>query len=405
MPATIRITASDLAAFSPAMKPFYRDVLLSELGQHWLREAGILASGRRFAHFMAQVGAETAGGTLIRESLTYTTVAAVRGAWSARAAKVSDEWIVLNLLRNPVALGDWAYGGRMGNAKGPEGQPHHDGYDFRGGGWIQTTGRDAVERYCARLGVPIRPDILNDPIATLRFACLEWGEQGCNGYADAGNGPADPDGVMAVSRAINVGNAHSSVEPNGMAHRRRWFAKAKGIWWEAGAPTVPEAAGEQDAAAIAAVRARVWASSPSGSGYDVPVSQPVTVRPPVSFVAEASAAPVAATEPAGTLQGAAQVAAGGRSGVAKPVARAVHSSRTVFGALAALGATIGGFFQDAVAIVVEAAGQIEMLAPAVKVATALGFTVQRVAFGVAIAALALVIFARLDDARKGANVK
>ena len=88
----------------------------------------------------------------------------------------------------------------------------------------------------------------------------------------------------------------------------------------------------------------------------------------------------------------------------KPVTATVQNSRTVFGALAALGATVAGYFKDAVAIVMDAARELDALAPAVKVASGLGLSVANVTFTLAVAAIALVIFARLDDARKG-NVK
>ena len=98
----------------------------------------------------------------------------------------------------------------------------------------------------------------------------------------------------------------------------------------------------------------------------------------------------------------------GKAGVpvrtTKPVTATAKNSRTVFGALAAMGATVAGYFQDAVGVVLDAAKELDALAPAAKVAAALGMTPARVTFAIAVAALAMVIFARLDDARKG-NVK
>jgi predicted chitinase len=215
----IDFTEAQLRQFSPKMQAGYRDALLA--GKDKLRQHGILDNGKRLSHFMGQYGGETEGGTVGRESLTYTTVAAVRGAWRARAAKHTDAWIKANLLRNPVALGDWAYGGRMGNVKGTT-----DGYDYRGGGFLQTTGRAAVEEYCRKCGIPIRPDILDDYAATLQFACAEWVGSGCNELADAND-------ILGISKAINTGSATSSVIPNGMANRERWFARARDIWWDA----------------------------------------------------------------------------------------------------------------------------------------------------------------------------
>jgi putative chitinase len=215
---TIDFTEADLKAFAPKMAGFYVRALLA--GKEHLAAAGILENGRRFAHFMGQVGAETGGGTILRESLTYTTTKRIKQVWPARARK-STEAELQKLVRNPVALGDWAYGGRMGNRKGTS-----DGYDYRGGGLIQTTGRAAVEEYCRKLDMQIRPDILDDPEATLRFACLEWQEAGCNVLADVND-------LMGISRAINTGSANSGIYPNGMDDRTAWTKRALSVWEDA----------------------------------------------------------------------------------------------------------------------------------------------------------------------------
>lgn len=216
---TIDFTEAQLRQFSPKMQAGYLAALLA--GKKSLRKAGILDNGQRLSHFMGQFGGETNGGVIGRESLTYTTVAAIRSAWKVRASKHTDAWIKANLLRKPIELGDWAYGGRMGNRKGTS-----DGYDYRGGGFLQTTGRSAVEDYCRKCGIPIRPDILDDHAATLQFACVEWQESGCNELADAND-------LLGISKAINTGSARSNVYPNGMKNREHWFARARDIWWDA----------------------------------------------------------------------------------------------------------------------------------------------------------------------------
>jgi lysozyme len=88
-----------------------------------------------------------------------------------------------------------------------------------------------------------------------------------------------------------------------------------------------------------------------------------------------------------------------------PVAKTVKGSRTISGALVTLAGTIGAFFKDAIGIVMEAASQIEIMAPAATVLSGLGFTTERVLFAMAIAGIAWVLFARIDDAKKGANTR
>jgi len=217
--ASIDFTESDLRRFSPKISAVYLQGLLA--GKETLAAAGILDNGKRFSHFLAQFGAETQGGKHVRENLNYSSVQRIREVWPARASKATTA-ALSKLVRNPVGLGNWAYDRRdLGNRKGT-----NDGYDFRGGGFLQVTGRYNVERLAALAGLSVRPDILDDPDATLKMACAYWQQNGCNELADAND-------ILGISRAINLGSATSTAMPNGMDHRLEWFEKAKAIWWDA----------------------------------------------------------------------------------------------------------------------------------------------------------------------------
>lgn len=221
------ITREDIAKFAPKARQEYVDALID--GADYLQEAGILDSELRVSHFLAQCAAETGGFTVLRESLTYTTAKRLREVWPSRFRNKSDAELA-HLLRNPVALGDAVYRGRMGNTASG------DGYNYRGGGFLQTTGKYAVEKYCKACGVSISADILDDIPMTLRFACIEWQESGCNEWADE-------NALVKVSRAINVGSATSNVAPVGMKAREQWFAKAWSIWGGKGKPDVEKVPG------------------------------------------------------------------------------------------------------------------------------------------------------------------
>ena len=210
------ITKEQFLKFAPSADARYVNAFLA--GESSLRDAGILDDVLELTHFMAQCGAETDYFRIVRENLNYTTVGAIRGAWKARASKHSDEWIKLHLIRNPVALGDWAYGGREGNRKGTK-----DGFNFRGGGPLQATHCNNVTAYCKGLGIAVRDDILDDVAVTFRFACYEWKTSGCGKYAREND-------ILAVSKIINTGSAKSRVMPNGLGHRKAAFEKAWGIW-------------------------------------------------------------------------------------------------------------------------------------------------------------------------------
>lgn len=222
-------TREEILRWAPKAKSQYVDALV--VGEVHLLEAGILDSPLTLCHFMAQVGGETNGLTILREDMTYLSVDRIRKVWPARSRKYSDAWMKDNLIKKPQRLAGWAYGGRMGN----EPWPSLDGYDYRGGGWIQTTGRYAVEKYCKRLGIAPHPGILDDYATTLRFACMEWKESGCHTYACAND-------IYSVSKIINTGSAKSGVMPNGMEHRRHWFKRAWDVWGDA-RKTIPTATG------------------------------------------------------------------------------------------------------------------------------------------------------------------
>ena len=98
----------------------------------------------------------------------------------------------------------------------------------------------------------------------------------------------------------------------------------------------------------------------------------------------------------------AAVAAPMASEVVKPIAAATQSSRTIFGLLIAKAGVLMLWCKD---LVLDAAGQITLLAPAKEVASGLGIKAATVMFGLTVAGLALALYARLDDAAKGKVVK
>ncbi|MFZ1286248.1 MAG: hypothetical protein WAR57_04330 [Candidatus Phosphoribacter sp.] len=217
------ITSEDIKKFAPKARPEYVAALLG--GMDHLRAAGILDNPYRLCHFMAQVGHETGGLTIIRESLHYTSAASIRRTWPARFKDKTDAELA-PLVKNGVALGDAVYTGRMGND-----QPG-DGYTYRGGGFLQTTGKGAVAEYAKKLGLDPSPSMLDDVAVTLRFACMEWQDAGCCACADEND-------LTKVSKAINTGSATSNVRPVGLDDRKARFAKAWAIWGDKGKADQP----------------------------------------------------------------------------------------------------------------------------------------------------------------------
>ena len=279
---TLTITASELKRFAPKAKAIYVDTLLANLNV--LEDAGILENNFRLAHFMAQCGSETGGFTILRESMAYRTPARLRAVWPSRFGKKSDAFL-LELIADPIKLADSVYGGRMGNRKGTS-----DGYDFRGGGFIQTTGRHAVETYCKKLGIDPKlvPTALDDLTLCLQFAGLEWQDSGCNTWADQND-------ILKVSKAINTGSATSNIMPVGLPDRKHWLAQAMKVWGNAQhlAKVADVQADQLDSRTIAAggvlrkVGATVAAAAAGKGANDVnvPVPTPPVVDIPLSDIA------------------------------------------------------------------------------------------------------------------------
>ncbi|MCW4116853.1 hypothetical protein NPA31_017985 [Aurantimonas sp. MSK8Z-1] len=204
-----RLAPRPSGAARRAVHTAYLDAFTSERGCAILARFGLSGALTRLVAFVAQAAHETGGFTVLRESLTYTSVARLRAVWPSRTRALSDTTIRRTLLRNPVALGDFAYGGRMGNRKGTS-----DGYDFRGGGVFQITGRDGYRRASGDAGVDLEahPATIEDPYVSLTAACATWQRLGCNALADAG-------AFIRIGRGINRGNIDARSAAVGEAER------------------------------------------------------------------------------------------------------------------------------------------------------------------------------------------
>lgn len=232
------ITRAQWKAFAPKCPANYTDALFNNLGL--LANAGILDNELRICHFFATCYAEMDGGSNfreIREDLNYKTPKALRTAWPSRFNALSDAELA-PYLRNEKRLGSKVYGPESGRAHKMGNTEPNDGFDFRGGGWFNTTGRGAVEAYLKKLGLPTPadPGVLDDPELTLKFAVYEWTETNCNRWADENE-------IVKVAKAVNTGSASSNIRPNGMDNREEGFAKAWKIWGESGEADMPLSTG------------------------------------------------------------------------------------------------------------------------------------------------------------------
>lgn len=163
---------------------------------------------RRIAHFLAQIGHESVGFTRVVENLNYSAerLAAV---WPARfAAGNLPNDLARSIARNPEAIANSAYGGRMGNEK------PGDGWRYRGRGLIMLTGKASYKQAADATGIDLvtHPDYLETTDIAATIAAWYWSVKGLNGMADIDN-------LDGITKRINGGTI-------GIADRRARYAKA-----------------------------------------------------------------------------------------------------------------------------------------------------------------------------------
>lgn len=132
----------------------------------------------RFAAWLAQCGYESAQFNATREDLSYSKLALMK-TWPHR---FPTEESALPFERNPERLANWVYANRLGNGNFESG----DGWKFRGGGIIETTGRVNYRATGAGIGEPLEtaPTKIVIPIVAARAAGWFWKFHNCNHFAD-----------------------------------------------------------------------------------------------------------------------------------------------------------------------------------------------------------------------------
>lgn len=167
----------------------------------------------RLAHFMAQISHESDGGTITEENMNYTTAARIAAVWPSRFTPESAQAYV----RNPRALANKVYNGRMGNVAGTD-----DGYNYRGRGLLQITGKESYQNIGNLTGVDLvkNPGMAFAPQFALEVAACEFKYLKCLPACDA-------DDIRTVTKRVNGGYI-------GIDSRRAWLAK-----WKLAIPDLP----------------------------------------------------------------------------------------------------------------------------------------------------------------------
>jgi putative chitinase len=170
------------------------------------------------AHVMAQISHECGAGRDVVENMNYTAGRMMQ-VWPSRFPTMANAQPYAG---NPRALANKVYNGRMGNRVGSD-----DGWNFRGRGGSQTTGREGYERVKKATGIDVvaHPEYLIDPRYFLTCAVSDFINCGCLSFAKA-------DDVVGVTRRLNGGTI-------GLAERKAWLAKWKSALRDVPVTTMP----------------------------------------------------------------------------------------------------------------------------------------------------------------------
>jgi putative chitinase len=161
----------------------------------------------RLAHFLSQCHHESAGFTVTTENLNYTAQGLLKifsKYFTPKTAKLFE--------RRPKAIANIVYANRMGNGNALS----NDGYNYRGRGYIQCTGKNMYKELSEEFDVDFvkNPDLIATKYA-LASAAWFFNKKNINAIADKGSSTKI---IKEVTIKINGGT-------NGLAQRITDFKK------------------------------------------------------------------------------------------------------------------------------------------------------------------------------------
>jgi putative chitinase len=215
------LTTDNIRKFSPRAASELVDALVTH--RSYLRDAEI-STPPRLVHFLTQLATETGGLRRIDENLSYSAkrLTEVFSRVSREKAK--------ELAGRPVETANYVYGDILGNL----GRHTNDGWDYRGSGFIQLTGRYNFRKRGNEVDLPLeaRPDIARRPQEGLLAATAYWTARQINAAADA-------DQLKRVRVLVNGKRAH------GYEASKIWYRRAQSLFvaGEAASETGPAVAG------------------------------------------------------------------------------------------------------------------------------------------------------------------
>jgi putative chitinase len=208
-----------------------------------------ITTPRRIRHWLAHLHHESQGFTCLEESLNYS-VKGLRGTFGRHRISDADcerygridrfdaNGRKIGVIRpaDQRAIANIVYGGEFGR-KNLGNIREGDGYLFRGGGWIQQTGRGSHARASEWTGIDLvkSPQLGRTPQVATVIAADFWRVNGLNAIVDEDAGEASFSTLAAKIRAneeddLTGGTERINGGRNGLDDRRRLLMRAATIW-------------------------------------------------------------------------------------------------------------------------------------------------------------------------------
>lgn len=169
----------------------------------------------RLQAFIAQVAHESGEFSIKTENMNYTTPARLVSIWPSRFT-ITDEKGKLNAndyVKNAEKLANEVYANRMGNGN----QASGDGFKFRGGGFLQLTGKESYQAYAKYLNKSIDETsklVHETDQYALDAAFWEFSvNKNLNNFADQGD-------FITITKRINGATI-------GLAERQKYYQRCK----------------------------------------------------------------------------------------------------------------------------------------------------------------------------------
>lgn len=205
------ITKEQLAAMLTTPDAATRAVIWTSPLNDCMRACSITTVPRQSA-FLAQVMLESSEFRQLQESLSYSPQR-LRQVWPQRFH--TDE-LAAEYGHNPEKLANNVYANRMGNGDEASG----DGWNYRGRGLIQLTGRENYANFSKAMNSAAlhNPDLLQQPAGAALSAGWFWLSKGLNELADLTAGADGDAHFVELTKRINGGT-------NGLQQRREYWLR------------------------------------------------------------------------------------------------------------------------------------------------------------------------------------